>query len=151
MHEVLLNMKVTQDRPPRHPIALALYEASHRSNIPPYHLKRIIDARVRSPIFLSLNLIFIPLDVGRGARGTSTFNSFHSNLTRRINLVHPAVLAIISAFPFILHPLTRRLSSRHRTNIRNAPPRTPISRVQRAHNNTCGDHSEAWGQPGRNI
>ncbi|KAF9452887.1 hypothetical protein P691DRAFT_659641 [Macrolepiota fuliginosa MF-IS2] len=32
-------------RPPRHPIALALYEATQRANLQPYHFKRIIDAR----------------------------------------------------------------------------------------------------------
>ncbi|KAJ3484253.1 hypothetical protein NLI96_g5768 [Meripilus lineatus] len=32
-------------RPPRHPIALALYDASQKANLAPYHLKRIIDAR----------------------------------------------------------------------------------------------------------
>ncbi|KAK0221836.1 isoprenoid synthase domain-containing protein [Armillaria fumosa] len=31
--------------PPRHPIALALYDACQRTHLPAYHLKRIIDAR----------------------------------------------------------------------------------------------------------
>ncbi|KAJ7175859.1 Squalene/phytoene synthase [Mycena filopes] len=33
------------DRPPRHPVALALHQATQTVNLPPYHLKRIIDAR----------------------------------------------------------------------------------------------------------
>ncbi|KAI0720493.1 isoprenoid synthase domain-containing protein [Cerioporus squamosus] len=32
-------------RPPQHPIALALHDASRRANLPAYHLRRIIDAR----------------------------------------------------------------------------------------------------------
>ncbi|KAK0201903.1 Squalene/phytoene synthase [Desarmillaria ectypa] len=31
--------------PPRHPIAMALYDACQRAHLPAYHLKRIIDAR----------------------------------------------------------------------------------------------------------
>ncbi|KAF8510069.1 isoprenoid synthase domain-containing protein [Hysterangium stoloniferum] len=34
-----------EDIPPRHPIVLALHEASKKSNLQRYHLKRIIDAR----------------------------------------------------------------------------------------------------------
>ncbi|KAJ7044121.1 Squalene/phytoene synthase [Mycena alexandri] len=33
------------DRPPRHPIALALHRATQTASLPPYHLKRIVDAR----------------------------------------------------------------------------------------------------------
>ncbi|TFK40783.1 isoprenoid synthase domain-containing protein [Crucibulum laeve] len=36
---------ISDGKPPRHPIALALYEASQRSHLPAYHLKRVIDAR----------------------------------------------------------------------------------------------------------
>ncbi|RPD62423.1 hypothetical protein L226DRAFT_458098 [Lentinus tigrinus ALCF2SS1-7] len=32
-------------RPPQHPIAIALHDASRRANLPAYHLRRIIDAR----------------------------------------------------------------------------------------------------------
>ncbi|KAG6854664.1 hypothetical protein C0991_003312 [Blastosporella zonata] len=32
-------------KPPRHPIALALHQASQHANLPAYHLKRIVDAR----------------------------------------------------------------------------------------------------------
>ncbi|TFK64619.1 hypothetical protein BDN72DRAFT_774321 [Pluteus cervinus] len=47
---------ITNDRPPRHPIALALHEASQKSNLPVYHLKRIIDARdaeLHTPVHLT--------------------------------------------------------------------------------------------------
>ncbi|KAF7985495.1 hypothetical protein HWV62_3693 [Athelia sp. TMB] len=37
--------QINEGKPPRHPIALALFEASRSGNIPAYHLKRIIDAR----------------------------------------------------------------------------------------------------------
>ncbi|KAF8914932.1 isoprenoid synthase domain-containing protein [Mucidula mucida] len=36
---------IADDRPPRHPIALALHAATQKSRLPSYHLKRIIDAR----------------------------------------------------------------------------------------------------------
>ncbi|KAJ8080579.1 hypothetical protein PM082_017413 [Marasmius tenuissimus] len=36
---------ITDGNPPRHPIALALHDASQTANLPPYHLKRMIDAR----------------------------------------------------------------------------------------------------------
>ncbi|TDL17871.1 hypothetical protein BD410DRAFT_793908 [Rickenella mellea] len=36
---------MAEGKPPRHPIALALHEASEAANIPPYHLKRILEAR----------------------------------------------------------------------------------------------------------
>lgn len=63
---LLLIMKLhTQGRPPRHPIALALFEASRRVHIPVYHMRRIVDARVchlspylhmytSSPYFISM-------------------------------------------------------------------------------------------------
>ncbi|KAF8073690.1 isoprenoid synthase domain-containing protein [Lyophyllum atratum] len=37
--------EINEGKPPRHPIALALYQASQRANLPAYHLKRIVDAR----------------------------------------------------------------------------------------------------------
>ena len=37
----------SQGTPPNHPVALALYDASRKVDLPAYHLKRIIDARVR--------------------------------------------------------------------------------------------------------
>ncbi|KAL0579125.1 hypothetical protein V5O48_002857 [Marasmius crinis-equi] len=36
---------ISDGNPPRHPIALALHDASQRTGLPPYHLKRMIDAR----------------------------------------------------------------------------------------------------------
>ncbi|KAJ7935645.1 isoprenoid synthase domain-containing protein [Mycena leptocephala] len=33
------------DRPPRHPVALALHRATQTASLPAYHLKRIVDAR----------------------------------------------------------------------------------------------------------
>ncbi|KAI0917341.1 terpene cyclase [Taiwanofungus camphoratus] len=36
---------IADGRPPRHPIALALYDALENANLPMYHLKRIIEAR----------------------------------------------------------------------------------------------------------
>ncbi len=32
--------------PPQHPVALALYDAVQKFNIPLYHFKRMVDARV---------------------------------------------------------------------------------------------------------
>lgn len=48
-----LTVVSAQGRPPKHPIALALSEASRKASLPTYHLKRIVDARVRSSITLS--------------------------------------------------------------------------------------------------
>ncbi|KAI0648011.1 isoprenoid synthase domain-containing protein [Trametes meyenii] len=36
---------IADGRPPQHPIALALHDASQKANLPAYHLRRIIDAR----------------------------------------------------------------------------------------------------------
>lgn len=36
----------SKGNPPKHPIALALYDASKNAELPAYHMKRIIDARV---------------------------------------------------------------------------------------------------------
>ncbi|KAG6831943.1 hypothetical protein H0H92_006544 [Tricholoma furcatifolium] len=36
---------IHEGNPPRHPIALALHQASQRAKLPAYHLKRIVDAR----------------------------------------------------------------------------------------------------------
>ncbi|KAG6890646.1 hypothetical protein C0995_006622 [Termitomyces sp. Mi166 len=36
---------IHEGKPPRHPIALALHQASQRVNLPAYYLKRIVDAR----------------------------------------------------------------------------------------------------------
>ncbi|KAG6837627.1 hypothetical protein H0H93_006148 [Arthromyces matolae] len=36
---------IHEGKPPRHPIALALHQASQTANLPAYHLKRIVDAR----------------------------------------------------------------------------------------------------------
>ncbi|EIN12633.1 hypothetical protein PUNSTDRAFT_97434 [Punctularia strigosozonata HHB-11173 SS5] len=49
---------LTEGRPPQHPIALALHDASRRANLAPYHLKRIIDARdseLDNPTHLTLD------------------------------------------------------------------------------------------------
>ncbi|EMD39941.1 hypothetical protein CERSUDRAFT_150748 [Gelatoporia subvermispora B] len=49
---------IQDDRPPKHPIALALHQASKRANLPAYHLKRIIDARdaeLHSPVHLTID------------------------------------------------------------------------------------------------
>ncbi|KII87014.1 hypothetical protein PLICRDRAFT_43724 [Plicaturopsis crispa FD-325 SS-3] len=49
---------ISDGRPPRHPVALALYETSQTAHLPAYHLKRIIDARdaeLSTPTHLSLD------------------------------------------------------------------------------------------------
>lgn len=40
-------MALQRRPPPRHPIAIALSEASKTVHIAPYHLKRVVEARVR--------------------------------------------------------------------------------------------------------
>ncbi|KAI0051400.1 hypothetical protein FA95DRAFT_270299 [Auriscalpium vulgare] len=49
---------ITDGRPPHHPIALALYDASKTANLAPYHLKRIVDARaneLQAPVHLTVD------------------------------------------------------------------------------------------------
>ncbi|KAL6303453.1 isoprenoid synthase domain-containing protein [Sparassis latifolia] len=49
---------MSDGRPPRHPIALALHDASDKTNLSAYHLKRIIDARdaeLDTPTHLTLD------------------------------------------------------------------------------------------------
>jgi len=51
---------ISEGRPPRHPIALALHEASKNVHIAPYHLRRIVEAReaeLRSPSHLSMETL----------------------------------------------------------------------------------------------
>ncbi|KAI0754972.1 Squalene/phytoene synthase-domain-containing protein [Daedaleopsis nitida] len=48
---------IADGRPPQHPIGLALHDASRRTNLPTYHLRRIVDARdaeLHSPSHLTL-------------------------------------------------------------------------------------------------
>ncbi|KZT12069.1 uncharacterized protein LAESUDRAFT_720046 [Laetiporus sulphureus 93-53] len=49
---------ISDGRPPRHPIALALYDACQHAKLPTYHLKRIIDARdaeLHTPTHMTLD------------------------------------------------------------------------------------------------
>ncbi|THU87048.1 hypothetical protein K435DRAFT_745713 [Dendrothele bispora CBS 962.96] len=49
---------ISDGNPPKHPIALALYDTSQRANLPTYHLKRIIDARdaeLQTPAHLTID------------------------------------------------------------------------------------------------
>ncbi|OCH86396.1 hypothetical protein OBBRIDRAFT_242902 [Obba rivulosa] len=72
---------IQDDRPPRHPIALALHEASKRANLPAYHLKRIIDARdaeLHSPTHLTLDSLV--------AHAESTSSTFLYLLLSLLNL-----------------------------------------------------------------
>ncbi|CEL62485.1 NADH dehydrogenase (ubiquinone) complex I, assembly factor 6 OS=Bos taurus GN=NDUFAF6 PE=2 SV=1 [Rhizoctonia solani AG-1 IB] len=36
---------ITNDKPTKHPIAIALHEASQKAKLPPYYLKRMVDSR----------------------------------------------------------------------------------------------------------
>ncbi|TFK52614.1 hypothetical protein OE88DRAFT_1657972 [Heliocybe sulcata] len=49
---------ISDNRPPHHPIALALHDASRLAHLPLYHLKRIVDARdseLQTPSHLTLD------------------------------------------------------------------------------------------------
>lgn len=51
---------IADGRPPKHPIVLALYEASQRANLPAYHLRRMIDARdaeLHTPSHLTIDSV----------------------------------------------------------------------------------------------
>ncbi|KAJ7069786.1 isoprenoid synthase domain-containing protein [Mycena amicta] len=58
---VLSSDSTGQDKPPRHPIALALHEATKIVDLPAYHLKRIVDARV-SAAYQHCNLFMLLQD-----------------------------------------------------------------------------------------
>ncbi|THH10471.1 hypothetical protein EW145_g1293 [Phellinidium pouzarii] len=52
---------IYEGKPPRHPIAIALHDASKVAQVSPYHLKRIIDARdveLSSPAHLNMDTLF---------------------------------------------------------------------------------------------
>ncbi|KAI5122808.1 hypothetical protein M0805_000150 [Coniferiporia weirii] len=51
---------ISEGRPPRHPVAIALHDASKVAQIAPYHLKRIIEARdveLNSPAHLNMDTL----------------------------------------------------------------------------------------------
>ncbi|KDQ11451.1 hypothetical protein BOTBODRAFT_35328 [Botryobasidium botryosum FD-172 SS1] len=48
---------ISEDKPPNHPIALALHAASKQASLPGYHLKRMIDAReqdLQNPTYMTV-------------------------------------------------------------------------------------------------
>lgn len=62
---------IADGRPPKHPIALALSDASRRASLPTYHLKRIVDARdaeLHTPTHLTMDSLI--------AHGESTASTF---------------------------------------------------------------------------
>ncbi|KAI8969643.1 isoprenoid synthase domain-containing protein [Trametes punicea] len=72
---------IADGRPPRHPIALALHDASQRANLPAYHLRRIIDARdaeLHTPTHLTLDSL--------RAHAESTASTFLYLLLSLLNL-----------------------------------------------------------------
>ncbi|OSD07220.1 hypothetical protein PYCCODRAFT_1402661 [Trametes coccinea BRFM310] len=72
---------IADGRPPRHPIALALHDASQRANLPSYHLRRIIDARdaeLHTPTHLTLESLT--------AHAESTSSTFFYLLLSLLNL-----------------------------------------------------------------
>ncbi|KAH9854677.1 isoprenoid synthase domain-containing protein [Lenzites betulinus] len=72
---------IADGRPPRHPIALALHEASKNANVPAYHLRRIIDARdaeLHAPTHLTLESLT--------AHAESTSSTFLYLLLSLLNL-----------------------------------------------------------------
>ncbi|KAI0632127.1 isoprenoid synthase domain-containing protein [Trametes polyzona] len=72
---------IADGRPPRHPIALALHNASQKANLPAYHLRRIIDARdaeLHTPTHLTLESLT--------AHAESTSSTFLYLLLSLLNL-----------------------------------------------------------------
>ncbi|KAH9891650.1 isoprenoid synthase domain-containing protein [Cubamyces lactineus] len=79
---------IADGRPPRHPIALALYEAQRRANLPSYHLRRIIDARdaeLHAPTHLTLESLT--------AHAESTSSTFLYLLLSLLNLSSSSTLS----------------------------------------------------------
>ncbi|KAI0770297.1 isoprenoid synthase domain-containing protein [Fomes fomentarius] len=72
---------IADGRPPQHPIALALHDASRRADLPAYHLRRIIDARdaeLHSPTHLTVESLT--------AHAESTTSTFLYLLLSMLNL-----------------------------------------------------------------
>ncbi|KAI0071696.1 hypothetical protein K474DRAFT_1686957 [Panus rudis PR-1116 ss-1] len=72
---------ISDGQPPRHPIALALFDVTRRAKIQPYHLKRIIDARdaeLHTPTHLTLDSLL--------AHAESTSSTFLYLLLSLLNL-----------------------------------------------------------------
>ncbi|EIW59521.1 uncharacterized protein TRAVEDRAFT_28651 [Trametes versicolor FP-101664 SS1] len=72
---------IADGRPPRHPIALALHEASQKASLPAYHLRRIIDARdaeLHTPTHLTIDSLT--------AHAESTSSTFLYVLLSLLNL-----------------------------------------------------------------
>ncbi|KAI0670745.1 isoprenoid synthase domain-containing protein [Trametes maxima] len=72
---------ITDGRPPQHPIALALHDASQKANLPAYHLRRIIDARdaeLHTPTHLTIESLT--------AHAESTSSTFLYLLLSLLNL-----------------------------------------------------------------
>lgn len=104
--------------PPRHPIAQALYQASLQANLPTYHFKRIIDARVRlAPSFWRS---FVE-SASAGCRATSTSPPYcwFTDSSFRINLFKSTIPFVVATFVTVLHSISCRISSWSCTNFYN--------------------------------
>ncbi|KAF8645253.1 hypothetical protein AX16_008078 [Volvariella volvacea WC 439] len=79
---------ISNDSPPRHPIALALHEAKQRANLPAYHLKRIVDARdaeLQTPVHLTTDSLI--------SHAESTSSTFFYLLLSLLNLSSSTTLS----------------------------------------------------------
>ncbi|KAG9036994.1 hypothetical protein FRB95_007289 [Tulasnella sp. JGI-2019a] len=105
---------IQEDRPPHHPIAEALYRASKDSNIPAYHLKRIIDARDRdlfAPTYMSIDNV---TDYAEATSSTMLYSLLSIlNLSKSDTFSHAAShIGVASSFVTLLRGLPFHASKR---------------------------------------
>ncbi|KAI9454819.1 isoprenoid synthase domain-containing protein [Boletus coccyginus] len=88
---------VFANKPPRHPIALGLHEATQRSRLAPYHFQRIIDAREQE-LHAQSHLTVESMT----SHAESTASTFLYLLLSLLNLpsCHASLATLLRAFPF---------------------------------------------------
>lgn len=95
---------ISDGRPPRHPIALAVHDACRHADIPTYHLKRIVDARdaeLHTPTHLTVDSLT--------AHAESTASTFLYLLLSLLNLSASSTLSHAASHLGVAHGVTTLL------------------------------------------
>ncbi|KAG8887292.1 hypothetical protein FRB98_000278 [Tulasnella sp. 332] len=105
---------IQENRPPHHPIAMALHKALKEFNIPAYHLKRIIDARDRdlfAPTYMSVDKV---TDYAEATSSTMLYTLLSIlKLSKSDTLSHAAShIGVASSFVTLLRSLPFHASKR---------------------------------------
>jgi len=104
---------ITENRPPRHPIVLALHEAGKTTKLHPYHLKRIIDAReaeLTNPVHMTIDsmtahaestystLLYLLLSLLQDSDSTATLETI-SHIASHLGIAQ-CFTVLLRAIPF---------------------------------------------------